>query len=289
MSFRLRSVLPMLASTLVACVAAAAAPDSGDGSRQVGPFEINARVRSIGDSGRFLRSGNPFGSRTVREYEVRWNSRPVELPVIGKRFWQALHLPDAPQPTLLVVNGPRLHLVVDGGGRLDIRALAPDSGNFAVQWLDSADGQPAAPVAGLGLDRADDAPRTTLSGGRWLYLNNRLLLDLRTLATVPVEPWLHHGQGETVINMNASNSPAVALSPGRTRFVLRGEGQDYGRGGERFDLLLVIDLATGKPEALRLDPKRTPYGDLDAIDAAWIATHLQWTRGPDGRERLQPR
>jgi hypothetical protein len=289
MGRRFQSVSLLLAGTLIACSAAAAAPAAGDGSRQVGPFEISARVRSSGDSARFLRSGNPFGNRSVREYEVRWNGRSIELPVIGKRFWQALHLPDAPQPALLVVNGPRLHLVVDSGGRLDVRALAPDSGNFAVQWLDNTDGQPAAPVAGLGLDRTDDAPRTTLSGGRWLYLNNRLLLDLRTLATVAVEPWLDQGQGETVVSMNASNSPAIALSPGRTRFVLRGQGQDFGRGGERFDLLMLIDLATGKPEALRLDPGRTPYANLGAIDAAWIATHLQWTRGPDGRERLQPR
>jgi hypothetical protein len=180
MRFQRRSVSTLLASALVACSAAAAAPAAGDGSRQVGPFEISARIRSSGDSARFLRSGNPFGSQSVRKYQIRW------------------------------------------------------------------------------------------------------------MATVPVEPWLDQVQGDTVVNMNASNSPAVALSPGRTRFVLRGEGQDYGRGGECFDLLLLIDLATGKPEALRLDPRRTPYANLDAIDAAWIATHLQWTRGPDGRERLQP-
>ncbi len=284
--FRYASLL--LAGALVAG-SMAAAPAAADGSRKAGPFEISAHERRIGDSGRFLRSGNPFGSQSVREYEVRWNGRPVELPASGKRFWQALQLPDAAQPALLVVTGPRLHLIADAGGRLDIRPLAPDSGNLAVQWLDSAEGQPGAPLARLGRDRLDDPPRTTLSGGRWLYLNNRLLLDLRTLNTVPVEPWLDQGQGETVVQMNASNSPAVALSPGGTRFVLRGEGRDYGRGGERFDVLLLIDLASGKPEALRLDPGRTPYRDLDAIDAAWIAAHLRWTRGADGREQLQPR
>jgi hypothetical protein len=53
--------------------------------------------------------------------------------------------------------------------------------------------------------------------------------------------------------------------------MLRGEGRDYGRGAERFDLLMLIDLATGKPGALRLAPGRAPYANLDAINAAWIA------------------
>jgi hypothetical protein len=289
MTGRYRSLWRWLAAALFAGHAAAAAPPGGDGTRQVGPFAISAHGKSVGNSALFLRTGNPFGSQSMREYEVRWNGRPVELPVIGKRFWQVLHLPDAPQPALLVANGPRLHLVTENGGRLEVHPLAPESGSAALQWLDSADGQPAPPLGAMARDRADATPRTTLAGGRWLYLNNRLLLDVHTLTRVPVEPWLDQGQGEKLISMNASNSPAMALSPGRTRFVLRGQGQDQARGGERFEMLMLIDMATGKPTALRLDRERTPYAEPAAIDAAWIATHLQWSRGPDGRERLQPR
>lgn len=291
MTHRFRSAWLWLAGALalLACQPAAATPPGGDGTRQAGPFAISAHGMRVGDSSRFLRTGNPFGSQRTRVYEVRWNGRAVELPVIGKRFWQVLHLPDAAQPALLVANGPRLHLVAESAGQLEIHALAPESGNTSVQWLDSADGQPAPPIPPLGLDRADATPRTTLAGGRWLYLNNRLLLDLHTLKRVPVEPWLTEGQGETQVSMNASNSPAVALSPGRTRFVLKGQGRDHGRGGEAFGVLLQIDLATGKPLALRLDQQPVPQAGLGAIDAAWIATHLKWTRGPDGREQLGPR
>ena len=289
MTRRFRSVWLWLAGALFTAHPVAATPPGGDGTRQVGPFAVSAHGKSSGNSSLFLRTGNPFGRLDMRVYEVRWNGRPVELPIIGRRFWQVLHLPAATRPALLVVNGPRLHLVAENAGQLEIHALAPESGNTAVQWVDSAEGQPATPMPALGLDRADATPRTTLAGGRWLYLNNRLLLDLHTLARVPVEPWLTVGQGETQISMNASNSPAVALSPGRTRFVLRGEGQDAGRGGERFDVLLLIDLATGQPEALRLDRQLTPYANLGTIDAGWIATHMKWTRGQDGREQLGPR
>lgn len=289
MTRRFRSVWLWLAGALFTGHPVAATPPGVDGTRQVGPFAVSAHGKSSGNSSLFLRTGNPFGRLDSRVYEVRWNGRPVELPVIGKRFWQVLDLPDAKRPALLVANGPRLHLVAENAGQLEIHALAPESGNAAVQWIDGANGQPAPPIPPLGLDRADDKPRTTLAGGRWLYLNNRLLLDLHTLQRVPVEPWLTEGRGETQVSMNASNSPAVALSPGRTRFVLRGEGQDAGRGGDSFGVLLLIDLATGKPEALRLDRQLTPYPSLGSVDADWIAAHLKWTRGSDGRERLGPR
>lgn len=286
---RFRSAWWWLAGALLTGHAAASPPPTADGTRQAGPFAITAHGASSGNSSLFLRTGNPFGRLSTRVYEVRWKGRPVELPVIGKRFWQALHLPDAAQPALLLANGPKLHLVLENAGQLEIHALAPDAGNAAVQWLDGQDGQPAPPLRALSLDRADDEPRTTLSGGRWLYLNNRLLLDLKTLRRVPVEPWLDQGLPPASVYFNASNSPAIALSPERTSFVLRAEGQDHTRGGERFDALMLIDMATGKPDALRLDRQRTPYEQLGSIDAAWIATHLHWRRGPDGREWLELR
>lgn len=214
MTRRFRSAWLWLAGALFTGHPVAATPPGVDGTRQVGPFAVSAHGKSSGNSSLFLRTGNPFGRLDSRVYEVRWNGRPVELPVIGKRFWQVLDLPDAKRPALL---------------------------------------------------------------------------DLHTLQRVPVEPWLTEGQGETQVSMNASNSPAVALSPGRTRFVLRGEGRDAGRGGDSFGVLLLIDLATGKPEALRLDRQLTPYPSLGSIDADWIAAHLKWTRGSDGRERLGPR
>jgi hypothetical protein len=277
------------AARAAAGMAGMAAAAGAEASRRVGPFEITAHGKRVGDSGRWMRTGNPFGSYAVREYAVSWQARPVRVPGTGERFWQALHLPDAPRPALLLTQGPNLHLVSEVDGRLETRALAPESGSSALQWLDGDGGQPGPEIPGFFLDRIEAAPTTTLSGGRWLYVRHRLALDLRTLATVNVEPWLREGQGEAVVEMNASNSPARALSPGGTRFVVAGEGRDYRRDGERFDLLMLIDLASGKPEGLRLDRGRTPYRELGDIDAAWIARHFRWARDAAGREVLQPR
>lgn len=280
----------LLAGAAVAwATAGTAAAASTEASRRIGPFEITAHSKRVGDSGRWMRTGNPFGSYAVREYTVTWQGRKLSVPGAGDRFWQALHLPDAPRPALLLTNGPNLHLVSEVDGRLEMRALAPESGSSAAQWLDSQGGQPGPEIRGFFLDRIETAPTAALSGGRWLYLRHRLALDVRTLSTVNVEPWAREGQGEAVVDMNASNSPARALSPGGSRFVLAGEGQDYRRDGERFDLLMLIDLATGKAQGLRLDRSHTPYRDLGEIDTAWIARHFRWERDAAGREGLLPR
>lgn len=288
----MRSFLPRMWLALIGVTAAlltGAADAAAPPVRQAGPFEITAHTRRVGDGGRWMRTGNPFGTYEVREYAVKWKGRKVSVPGAGERFWQVLHLPDAPNPTLLLTSGPNLHLVSEVDGQMQTRALAPESGSDGVQWLDAIAGQPGAEVTGFGLDRIDAAPTTTLAGGRWLYLRHRLVLDVRTLATVAVEPWAREGRGEDVVEMNASTSPAIALSPDRTRFVLAGEGQDYRRGGERFDLLMLIDMATGKAEGMPLDRGRTPYQKLGDIDAAWIARHFRWERDAAGRERLLPR
>ena len=286
--FPFRSWLVALGITLgmATCPGDAADP----APRQVvGPFEITTHVRRVGDSGRWMRTGNPFGSYAVHEYRVTWNGRAVTVGDGIDRFWRALQLPDAHQPTLLLSRGPRLHLVTDADGRLVIADLAPDSGSGTLQWLDGAAGQPAPEFAGFGEARVGADVATTLAGGRWLYVHRRLVLDTITLAMYPVEPWAREGDGESVIEINASNSPAVAFSPGHTRFVLVAEGRDYGRGGERFEVLLVPDLAGGKPQPLRLDAARTPYGDPGEIDAAWIGRHFRWGRDPIGREVLEPK
>jgi hypothetical protein len=287
---RLHRLGLLLAGASVAwATAGTAAAASAEASRRVGPFEITAHSKRVGDSGRWMRTGNPFGSYAVREYTVTWQGRKLSVPGGGERFWQALHLPDAPRPALLLTHGPNLHLVSEVDGRLETRALAPESGSSSMQWLDSDGGQPGPEIPGFFLDRIEAPPTAALSGGRRLYLRHRLALDVRTLTTVDVEPWAREGQGEAVVEMNASNSPAIALSPGGTRFVLAGEGRDYRRGGERFELLLLIDLATGKAEGLRLDAGRTPYARPGDIDAGWIVRHFRWERDAAGREGLRPR
>jgi hypothetical protein len=52
---------------------------------------------------------------------------------------------------------------------------------------------------------------------------------------------------------------------------------------------MLVDMASGKAEALRLDPARTPYRNRDDLDAARIERHFRLERDAAGRERLLPR
>jgi hypothetical protein len=59
--------------------------------------------------------------------------------------------------------------------------------------------------------------------------------------------------------------------------------------GEGFDVPVPVDMASGKVEAVRLDPALTSPRNPDDVDAAWIERHLPWERDSTGRERLLPR
>lgn len=257
--------------------------------RQVGPFEIVAVGKRVGNSARFLRSGNPFGTLPMREYTVRHRGKSLVFPGSDDRVWQALHLADSARPALLLTSGPKYALLTEVDGAARMTPLAPESGSSRVQWLDADGGQPGPVIEAFVLDRAEDPPKTQLVGGRWLYLRNRVVLDVHTLRTVVIDPWWREGRGEQIVEMGASNGPAIALSPGQTSFVLAGQGRDYRRGGEEFAALLIVDLATGNAEGLRVDERMARLGSGIRMDAAWLGKHFRWERGADGRERLVPR
>jgi hypothetical protein len=53
--------------------------------------------------------------------------------------------------------------------------------------------------------------------------------------------------------------------------------------------MAVPGVASGKAEAVRLDPALTSSRNRDDVNAAWIERHLRWERDSTGRERLPPR
>ncbi|MCK6508322.1 hypothetical protein L6R53_34020, partial [Myxococcota bacterium] len=101
---------------------------------------ITQHAKRIGDGGLFMRTGNPFGTQRMREYSISHRGRNVAVPGLGERHFQVLELPDAPRPALLLASGMRYHLVVDEGDHAEVRELAPQASDSALQWLDSANG-----------------------------------------------------------------------------------------------------------------------------------------------------
>lgn len=242
---------------------------------QHGPFEIVASTRRIGAGGFPNTSGNPFRTTTITSYEVRFAGTRVEIPGRGNRFLAALRLDGAPQPALLVTDGP-MHLLSAADGRLRVQSLGGDLATL--QWLDARAGQPG-PVLQFGASLQQPEVDTWLRGGRLLLVDRRYVLDVATLGVQPVEPWIVNG-------LNASTTSAVATSPRATLFAMTASGNEGADGnGEG---VLVIDPVRGGTQGVAVS-RRLPKRDPGEPEAEWFARHFEWIEAAGGREQLRAR
>lgn len=285
----------LLAGLLAACGGPAAAFFAPKAALVHGPFEIVAQERRISTGTWPNQGGNPFATRPVTDFSVRWRGRTVEVPGRGDRFWRVLRLPDAPQPALLLVTRD-FALVTERDGQLQVQRLASASASLAeAQWLDREGGQPGRSVSwGVShVDPKDPAALeqgTRLQGGRWLRMGSLLVLDVQTLVVHRVEPWLPARPGEPITSLSRDGDEVRAFSPGRTQYVLAGSQYDYANGGRgQVYGLIVVDIASGIASELRVDRRRMPFAGTDDMDHAWIAHYFEWQRDAAGRERLLPR
>ena len=251
---------------------------------QHGPFEIVATGRRISSGGFPNTSGNPFATREVTSFSVRWRGQDVDVPQVGTRFWRVLRLANAPRPALLVMTTD-FHLVTEEQGRLVVRSFGSKSTDLArLQWLDSENGQPGS-VRNYGIEHVDPETGTQLAGGRWLLLSHHTVLDVQTLQHQAVQPWVPEGQ--PLAGYNAGNTTARLFSPGQTQYVMPASERDA--NGQQKDALVVVDIPGRTAYALPLDRQRMRYSDHDDIHTAWIAHYFEWTRDGQGRERLRSR
>lgn len=256
-----------------------------------GPFEIVAGVRRVSTGTFPNQGGNPFATREVSEFQVRWKGKPVATAGGNRDFWRVLRLPAAPRPALLLVTTGFVLATEDDAGQLQLRPIKSESSSLAeVQWLDSRDGQPG-PSLSFGIEAVADLENgTRLQGGRWLRLGSRSVLDVSSLNVHPVDPWVPIVPGVPITSLSREGDEVRMFSPGRSQYVLAASGIDYS-DPERGDVhgLLVVDIASGVATELRIDRRRFRFAGPDDIDAAWIAHHFEWSRDAAGRERLAPR
>ena len=183
---------------------------------QHGPFEIRSVGQRVSAGGFPNTSGNPFTTREVTTFTVRWRGREVELARGAKSFYYVGRLVDAPQPALLVAT-TILTLVTEDGDRLRVESFGdPNSPSERSQWLDGAAGQPG-PHREFGLGPVPLEDDGRLAGGRWLLIGHHTVLDVQTLRAHAVQPWVASGNGARLAGASASNETARALSPGHRR------------------------------------------------------------------------
>lgn len=276
--------------------ASAAGPQSAaaplpTGTVAHGPFEVIAGVKRVSTGTFPNQGGNPFATREVSEFQVRWRGKAVAAPGGNQRFWRVLRLAGAPRPALLLVTTGFVLATEDGAGQLQVTPIKAESSSLAeVQWLDSVDGQPG-PSQSFGIEAVPDMQAgTLLAGGRWLRLGSRSVIDVSALRVYPVDPWVPMLPGVPITSISREGDEVRAFSPGRSQYVLAAAGIDYGRADQAHAYgLLVVDIAQGTAVELRVDRKRFRFAESRDVNAAWINHHFAWQRDSTGRERLVQR
>ena len=256
-----------------------------------GPFEITVAARSISRGTFPNQGGNPFATREVADFKLRWRGQAVATPSGNDRFWRVLRLTGAPRPALLLVTTGFTLATEDAAGQLQVTPIVSRSSSLAeLQWLDARAGQPDAPQS-FGIEHLPELQAaTTLAGGRWLRLGAEAVLDVTALQVHPVQPWVPVAPGKPMTEPSREGDRVRAFSPGQTQYVLLASGPDYDRP-ERPTLhgLMVVDIRSGVASVLRMDRRRFRFAAGDEVTAEWVQHHFEWARAADGSEALKPR
>ncbi|HEU5155117.1 MAG TPA: hypothetical protein VFU03_10335, partial [Gemmatimonadales bacterium] len=94
----------------------------------------------------------------------------------------------------------------------------------------------------------------------------------------------HFSADSTVYDIPAV--PPLGLSPDERSFVTYTYLSD---SQPPQPMLLVTDAVANRTYTLPIDPARMRYAKFESLDPAWLDHHFEWTRGPDGADRLVER
>ena len=262
------------------------------GSVASGPFEICWEVTESRSGAWFNNGGNYNAKQYTSWFSVKHQGKPVPVPAIDKnrgtvqegtvidkpieQFWQALFLKDAPRPAVLV-GIHSTHLLTEENGQPRIIPLYEQDGGFATyQWIDSDKGQPGEPQR---IYLGDDSGSARfLSGGRYLLINSKVVLDVQTLEVFPFDLHTYGEDRKKLEGYNATNNSVVQFSPLQTQMVLVGSRNNptnrlltqYG--------LVVVDFKKNQAYAVPIDRTDTRFFSIWDATQPWLQTYFEWTK-----------
>lgn len=250
-----------------------------------GPFTIQCTVEQSDSQGWYNQGGRPGGKINTSYFSVSHNGKPVAVGTAGEpvtHFWQALFLKDAARPAVLVAT-QSVYLITDVNGRATVTPVDIQVGDFAkFQWLDSEHGQPGKRQEVYLGDHSKSS--RFLSGGRYLLVNTRTVLDTQTFATYPIDN-NSTALVEQLDGFNAFESAVVGMSPQKTQLVLIGYRRNPSTNVSEY-ALVAIDILKNKPYAVPFDRTATQFFSVWDATPAWFDTYFDWTVDRDGKDRL---
>ncbi len=169
---------------------------------------------------------------------------------------------------------------------LHVKAIDEQQGDFAkFQWLDSENGQPGKQQK---VYLGDDSKSSRfLSGGRYLLVNTRTVLDVQSFATYPIDN-NSSALVQQLDGFNAFESEVVALSPKKTQLVLIGYRRNPSTSLSEY-ALVAVDIVKNRPYAVLFDRTATQFFSIWDATPIWFTTYFDWPTDKEGQERLQLR
>jgi hypothetical protein len=250
-----------------------------------GPLSIHWVVEHTASGAWYNLGGKPGWKDATSYFSITHQGKPVAMSTgNGKAtyFWQALFLKDAPKPAVLV-GTHSMYLITDDNGQVNVKSLDGEQGDFGkYQWLDSENGQPGKQHKVYQID--DSKSSRFLSGGRYLLINTRLLLDVQTLATYPIDN-NSAALVQQLDGFNAFQSEVVCLSPEKTQLVLIGYRRNPQTNVSEY-ALVAIDFVKNRAYAIPFDRTATRFFSIWDATPSWASTYFDWTTNSQGKEVL---
>lgn len=260
--------------------------ETSKGSATSGPFEITWSVIQSNSGAWFNNGGNPNAKVYTSYFNVNCNGKPVIIPSQEeqqKDFWQAFFIKDAPRPAV-IVGIHSMYLITEENGQAKVTPLHEQDGDFATyEWLDSDNGQPGAMFR---VTLGDDSGSSRyLSGGQYLMVNSRVVLDVKSLEVYPFD-LITYEVLQTLNHYHAGNSFVAQLSPGKTQMVLIGH-RDNPENRMLYQYgLVVIDFKKNTAYSVPFDRTDARFFSIWDADQKWINTYFDWSIDSSGNELI---
>lgn len=253
-----------------------------------GPLAVNYSLERDYRLNLFVNNANGklIGTHTTSYYTISYQGKPVAVTNReGKKaaIWQTQFLTDAPR-TALLASSNNVYLITDDNGQARVSIISEKSGDLSVfRWLDSDQGQPGRQQ--LSLPRDNSGAAQSLTGGRYLLVDDRSVLDVHTLTNYPFDV-ISQAAIQRMDGFIPRETGLVGFSPGKTRVVWL--GTRYNQQGNRAEYaLLAIDFAKNQVYAVPFRPSATQFIWAEDATPDWLATYFDWTTDEQGKELLR--
>ncbi|AUD07189.1 hypothetical protein CWM47_06010 [Spirosoma pollinicola] len=230
-------------------------------------------------------SGNLIGTHTTSYFNINYQGKPVVLTSKeGKKaqIWEARFLTDAPKTAILATSNS-IFLITDDAGQVHTSTVVGDVGDLCTyQWLDSEHGQPGRAQSSTPTDNSGAS--RFLSGGRFLLVDERSVLDVHTLAIYPFD-LISEGSIKRTDGFVRVSTRLVSFSPGKTQLVFLGTRYNNQRNRSEY-AMLGVDFVKNQVYAVPFRPSDMQFIWAEDATSDWFATYFDWTTDSGGKEIL---